>query len=99
MDVFDELKTDNVKGIYPVAPKQNIKNNHAHPAAKSNSRQEIKPRYTGSLGDIKDEGCVEHGDTRFVIEEKSVENNSISHSKLKEYLIFSEVLGKPKCKK
>jgi len=99
MEVFDELKTSNIKGIYPVASKQKIKNNHTHPAANTNVKKEIKPRYTGSLGDVLDEGCVEHGDTRFVIEQKQVEKNTISHSKLKEYLIFSEVLGKPKCKK
>ena len=44
MEVFDELKTSNIKGIYSVASKQNVKNDHTHPAANTNVKKEIKFR-------------------------------------------------------
>ncbi|MEG1520717.1 MAG: hypothetical protein RR458_06980 [Clostridia bacterium] len=91
-----------VKGIYKVEPKKpeaksTVKSDHDHPMQK-HSMVEMKPKYVGSLGDINTEGCVDHADERYVLKQDDLLNMK-SKSKMAEYIIFSEVLGKPKCKR
>ncbi len=113
--VFDELDEVIVEGIYPVAPKKPpVKKSekkptpkkktadHVHPSEEGqNVKVEVRPEYIGSLGEVDDEGCNdhEHGNLRFVLTEKIVDEVSNDRSKLAEYMVFSEILGKPKCKR
>ncbi len=71
--------------------------NHSHPSEKHSKIEEKKPIY-GSLGEVNDEGCVEHNDLRFVQTSLPTEEKQ-RNDKLREYMIFSEILGKPKCKR
>lgn len=74
---------------------------HLHPSEAGNVVAEKRPEYIGSLGEIDDEGCDihDHANTRFVLTEKLIEDVSSDRNKLAEYVVFAEILGKPKCKK
>ena len=75
---------------------------HLHPSEEGkNVVAEKRPEYIGSLGEIDDEGCDihDHVNTRFVLTEKLVEDVSSDRNKLAEYVVFAEILGKPKCKR
>lgn len=83
-------------------PKKTPKADHVHPSEEGkNVIVEVRPEYIGSLGEIDDEGCNdhEHGNLRFVLTDKIVEEVSSDKSKLAEYMVISEILGKPKCKR
>lgn len=102
-DVFGESGSLNppkpkAKGVYAVDAKKAKKEDpHAHPM-QTNSRVEMRPNYFGSLGDIKDEGCETHEGVRYILNSDTpIELHN--KSKMKEYIVFSEILGKPKCKK
>ena len=85
-----------VKGVYPTK-KAEVKN-HSHPASSGNYIVEKKKTYVGSLGTVSDEGCIQHGDQRFVSAPSKV-SQVATRNRLKEYVIAKEVLGKPKCKR
>lgn len=92
------VKTANAKQ----QPKKVSKTDHVHPSEKGKTVVvEERPEYIGSLGEIDDEGCNDHdhGNIRFVLTEKIIEEVSDDRSKLAEYMVFSEILGKPKCKR
>ena len=75
---------------------------HLHPSEEGkNVVAEKRPEYIGSLGEIDDEGCDihDHANTRFVLTEKLIEDVSSDRNKLAEYVVFAEILGKPKCKR
>ncbi len=94
-DVFDIAPNKQVKGVYQVKEKQK-EPTHSHPSSK-NAVVEKKEKYVGSLGEVNQEGCKTHNDERYV--EKKVTSQIKSPNKLKEYLIMSEVLGAPRCKR
>lgn len=101
--VFDELidkkSGKRIEGVYDVIPKKANKQSHTHPVlANKTTMVENVPKYVGSLGDINQEGCIEHADERFIMTDDHVENLK-QHNKLAEYIVFSEILGKPKCKR
>ena len=86
-----------VKGVYPVKSGGDVK--HSHPAySGGNNIVENKKTYVGSLGKISDEGCVQHGDMRFV-SAPVAPSAKVVRNKMREYVIAKEILGKPKCKK
>lgn len=77
--------------------KMSQRKHHSHPAAEG-AVVEKKQAYVGSLGAVNTEGCVEHGNVRYV-KKRKVKLKKHYDDTLKEYFIMSEVLGKPRCKK
>ena len=95
-----------VKGVYPVkkantpSVKAKMNSTHDHPAGNGSTLVERKSTYVGSLGAVSDEGCIEHGDERYIkTTTPTLVGPNVTHNRLREYVIAKEVLGKPKCRK
>lgn len=69
---------------------------HTHPAADPGDGEVLRERVpspAGSLGEIRDEGCAEHGDVRYVLKDAPEAPEEITE--LERHVVWSEILGKP----
>lgn len=75
---------------------------HSHPvektAAGTRVRVEKKPTPTGSLGEDNDEGCGEHGDLRYVLEDVSTADEDAAGDlkELQRLIVWGEILDTPR---
>lgn len=97
--------TDDVVIKEKLAKEQPKTPQHNHPKAQPSAGKkvvkEIKPKPAGSLGKLSDEGCAEHGDIRYVLQEVDTADNDIDAetAELQRLIVWSEILNKPKYKR
>lgn len=75
---------------------------HKHPSAAPSPgtriRVEKRPAPTGSIGYVGDEGCGEHDNLRYVLEEVDTRDKDADKeiAELQKIVVWSELIGKPK---
>lgn len=78
---------------------------HKHPEAQPSAGKKIVaekvPKPAGSLGELHDEGCAEHGDIRYVLQEVATADTDadVETAELQRLIVWSEILNKPKYKR